>query len=190
MLKRQVPDFILEIWGHGDYTEKLSQEIRQLGLEKNNILKGWGDRGQILAALSTSKVLLQTSDFEGMSVAVMEALAMGCSVVSSEVSGVEDYSKIEGAQDLIRLYPISQTEQAAGLLAQALNAHDEAIARKARSFAEEHFDIAVCMDKYQALAQMLTLNPERRPLPQPGRLHRVFSRGLALARFIKYQAGL
>lgn len=112
--------------------------------ESKNIsveLLGWLNKWQIKEVLATSKVLLQTSNYEGMSVSVMEALASGCSVVSSRVSGVEDFEKMKESEDILYLYEIGDVRNAAALIANAIDSHNFTSAGKSEDFAVKYFDI-------------------------------------------------
>lgn len=190
LVRESIPDIRLEVWGHGGAEAGLRATIRAQHLEDAVVLKGWGARELILDGLAEATVLLQTSNFEGMSIAVMEAMSMGCMVVSSEVSGVEDYARTEAGRELIRLYPIGDIEAAAKAIQESLAAFDAGTPGKARTFAEQHFSIAACMEAYMAFADGLPAPEGILPMGMPGVFERGYSWILAHLRYVKYKLGL
>lgn len=80
---RRVPGARLEILGEGPARPALEALIAELGLDGSVVL-----RGQVPAAateLARAGVLLLTSQYEGQSLAVVEALAAGTPVVSYDI---------------------------------------------------------------------------------------------------------
>jgi len=78
-----VPDAVLDVYGDGNQREALQQLIDELGLAAHVTLQGpTTDPG---AVLDDASVLLFTSAFEGQGLAIIEALAHGCPVVSYDV---------------------------------------------------------------------------------------------------------
>lgn len=82
------PDYHLVIYGDGPERKVYEQEIADKGLEKYVSLPGKTER--ILEEMNRSKVFVMTSDFEGMSNAMLEAICVGLPVVTTEVSGAHD----------------------------------------------------------------------------------------------------
>jgi len=133
-------NFTLQILGHGDYDSAIKEEINRANLKETVALPGWVNSEQVSNSLSKAKVFLQTSDFEGTSVAMMEALASGCSIVSTRVSGVEDLCSLEEAQNVIYLYEPGDMETGARLLHQAAMTVDVHTVQQARVLALQFFD--------------------------------------------------
>jgi glycosyltransferase involved in cell wall biosynthesis len=78
-----VPNAVLDVYGDGNQRQKLQELIDELGLAAHVTLQGpTTDPG---AVLDDASVLLFTSAFEGQGLAVIEALAHGCPVVSYDV---------------------------------------------------------------------------------------------------------
>lgn len=190
LLKSENIEFEIEVWGHGEYINEFLKKIEEKNLNKMISFKGWGDRKEILKSLNESKVLLQTSNFEGMSIAVMEALSMGCMVVSSKVSGVEDYARKETGKNLIGLFPVGDIEKARDRIIWAFQQYNGDTPAQARAFAEKYFDIKVCMDSYLDFAESLPVQEGIRPMPMPGVIARISSAVLANLRYWKYKIGL
>lgn len=178
------PGWTVEVYGHGDRLPWLQEEQKRLGLF-NLKLHGWQDANTIATALQEASVLLQTSNYEGMSVAVMEALASGCSVVSSRVSGVEDLESLEGAQGIVRLYEVGDVTQAIDHLECMLSSQTPDISVKARALAEQYFSIGSCVEAYNTFTRKL--RPVTNAMPfRFSALQGIGSDLLATMRLIKY----
>ena len=184
-LKSKTQDFVLEIWGHGGATPVLKQAIQEHGLGKHIKMMGWGTKEDIYTSLKEAKVLLQTSNYEGMSVAVMEALANGCTVVSSRVSGVEDYENLEEAGNIIHLFPIGDVNKAAELCKIALDNFSKDQADQAHHLFTTYFHIKACLNSYLQFAA--SLKPRiKKQYPVPSNFSKLFSKVRAHSRLLKY----
>ncbi|MEM3844619.1 MAG: glycosyltransferase [Candidatus Parvarchaeota archaeon] len=73
----KLPEAKLIIMGEGPEKDKLSTEIRSLGLQKNIDILGFVSDEKKKELLSKSKLLFFPSILEGFSVAVVEAMASG-----------------------------------------------------------------------------------------------------------------
>jgi len=79
---------IFIIVGDGDRRSELERLSRELGLRENVRFLGW--RKDLETIYGASDVCVLTSRNEGTPVAVIEALAAGVPVVSTDVGGVTD----------------------------------------------------------------------------------------------------
>jgi len=79
----QIPDATLDVYGEGAERAALQRLIDELGLDAHVALRGQTDEGD--RVLDEASALLFTSAFEGQGLAVVEALAHGCPVVSYDV---------------------------------------------------------------------------------------------------------
>ena len=84
----QHPDYRLEIYGEGEIHDELTTYIKKKNLEEKVILMGRCNNLQDV--LPKAKIFVMTSDYEGMSNAMMEALYVGLPVVTTAVSGTEE----------------------------------------------------------------------------------------------------
>jgi len=83
----------LLIVGEGYLEEKLREEVKRLGIEKNVVFTGfWSDVPEITAILDISVL---PSFYEGMGRVVLEAMAAGKPVVASRVGGVPEFVEDE-----------------------------------------------------------------------------------------------
>ena len=86
------PDYIYEIYGEGEERESITKLIQQLSIENNVVLKGHVTK--LLDNIKDASVFVLSSDYEGMSNSLIEALAIGLPVVSTD-------HPIGGARQLI-----------------------------------------------------------------------------------------
>lgn len=70
-----IPDAYLEIYGEGELRSKLKEQIIELGLENRALLKGYAD--EVPSILSRASVFALSSNYEGLSNALLEAMAVG-----------------------------------------------------------------------------------------------------------------
>lgn len=79
--KRYPEDYLL-IYGQGSRKEALEELIRKLGLEQRVFLMGSTNNVQDI--LKKAKIFVMSSDFEGLPNALMEAIAVGVPVISTD----------------------------------------------------------------------------------------------------------
>ena len=87
------PEYIYEIYGEGEERENLVALINKLGMENRILLKGHVDN--LMECIRDASVFLLSSDYEGMSNSLLEALAMGIPTISTN-------HPIGGAKSLIK----------------------------------------------------------------------------------------
>lgn len=76
------PEYILKIYGYGEDEELVKGWIREQGLEENVFLCGFTSNP--IEACKNSKMFLITSDYEGISNSLLEAMAAGMPVISTD----------------------------------------------------------------------------------------------------------
>ena len=87
-LKRNGTPFHLNLVGKGPLKDSILQQINALGL--TNEVSLLGERSDIPYILSTSDIFVLSSYFEGMPVSIMEAMASGLPIISTDVGGVSE----------------------------------------------------------------------------------------------------
>lgn len=85
---RQRDDVTFLLVGHGPEAEQVAAQVKDLGLTGRVRLPGFRSDGRRLLGLMD--VYLMTSEFEGLPVALLEAMALGKPVVSTAVGGVPE----------------------------------------------------------------------------------------------------
>ncbi len=89
-VRRAVPDARLVVLGEGEDRQQLEFAIRDLGLEGAVELRGQVGHDEVASVLGSASLLLSTSLSEGISNAVLEAMARGLPVVSTDVGGMSE----------------------------------------------------------------------------------------------------
>ena len=78
----EFPEHTLEIYGEGELKDSLQQLINSFGLQTRIFLKGV--RNDIEKVLEQAALFVLSSDYEGVSNALMEAMALGLPVISTD----------------------------------------------------------------------------------------------------------
>ena len=89
--RRDHPDYTLSIYGEGELRGKLEERIRALGLEGLAILEG--NHTDVHERIRDAEFFVLSSDFEGLSNALLEAMMMGIAVISTRCEGSSDVVK-------------------------------------------------------------------------------------------------
>lgn len=76
------PDYVAEIYGDGPMEQELANYIREKGLENKVILKGFSKN--VLPEIAGAGIFAMSSDYEGMSNALIEAVGMGIPCVCTD----------------------------------------------------------------------------------------------------------
>ena len=88
MLMNEFPSYSLVIYGDGPQREELESLIASSKLQERVLLAGKTEK--IIEEMNNSRVFLMTSDYEGMSNAMLEALCVGLPIITTDVSGAKD----------------------------------------------------------------------------------------------------
>lgn len=89
-LAADFPDIRYVIVGDGPAREELQFYIDDLGLQRNVELRGWASADQVKSLLEKAAVFLLSSIEEGISNAVLEAMAMQAPVVVTTAGGIAE----------------------------------------------------------------------------------------------------
>jgi len=93
LVNKKYPEVMFYLLGVGFYSPMLDEMkhlISAYGLENNIKLIEWLNRNEVLGYLKYSSLYFTTSLYEGLPIAVLEAMAMGKAIVSSDVIGNND----------------------------------------------------------------------------------------------------
>jgi glycosyltransferase involved in cell wall biosynthesis len=131
-ITRLLPGAALAIAGEGPSRPVLEQEARQLGIADRVVFLG--HRRDVPAVLSALDLFVLPSLWEGMPLALLEAMALGCPVVAARAVGVEEVLR-DGVEGLLvpRRDPAALAEAALRLLRHPSRARALAEAARARA---------------------------------------------------------
>lgn len=82
------PQYQLVVYGDGPQKEEIREEITKLGMEGHIVLAGKSDH--VIDEMNRSRLFVMSSDYEGMSNALLEAICVGLPVLSTDVSGAKE----------------------------------------------------------------------------------------------------
>lgn len=108
IVRSKYPEYKLHIYGEGDLKDELQKLIHNKNLDKVVLLKGFDKKAY--ERINESEIFVLSSDYEGMSNSMIEALAMGMPVVVTDCP-------IGGARMMIKnrnngiLVPVGNTEK-------------------------------------------------------------------------------
>lgn len=85
---KKYPNIILEIYGDGEKREELKYIIKTLGVSNNVIFKG--NILNVHEAIADAGLFVLSSDYEGLSNALMEAMMMGLPCISTTCAGSDE----------------------------------------------------------------------------------------------------
>ena len=137
------PEVILEIYGDGSEKKRIEQLIRELNLEKNVQLKGFCNN--VDERIVNAYMYVCTSNYEGLSNALLESMAMGLAIVSTDSSG-------GGAREVIQdgingyLVPVNDEVQLSEKIIKLIENPEMAVAmgQKAMEIRDELCEATVC----------------------------------------------
>jgi glycosyltransferase involved in cell wall biosynthesis len=87
-IRAQVPDVKVLFVGEGELRADLEERIRSSGLD--GVVRTLGDRADVADLLAASEMFVLPSRWEGLPMALLEAMAAGRPVVASAVSGTRE----------------------------------------------------------------------------------------------------
>jgi glycosyltransferase involved in cell wall biosynthesis len=154
----QYPEVQAAVCGDGGLHDALATQIADLSLEGS--VKLLGNRNDISELLASSDVFVLPSRWEGLPVALLEAMGAGLPVVATHVEGVDEVVQ-QGLQGL--LVPPENTEALAEALLQLMRNAElrSRMGKEARKRVETFYTSDIMCQKY--LEVMLDLAPNTIP---------------------------
>jgi glycosyltransferase involved in cell wall biosynthesis len=142
-------DWSLHAAGRGDVAA-FRRQAEVLGLSTRIVLTGWLEEDQVHKLLAESDVFVLPSHHEGMSMALLEAMAFGLAIVATP-AGANDEAVIDGVSGL--LVPIGDSHALALALARVIEdvALRSSLQMGARRRFREDYDIATHSTRLIAL---------------------------------------
>lgn len=146
------PNFRLLIVGEGDQESILKKKVVSLGLQ--NIVNFLGFRNDIPEVLNLFDIYICSSSSEGLSLSILEAMAMEKPVIATEVGGNPELI-VHGKNGY--LVPPRDPEKLAEKILVLLKNKNlrEQMGKMGRKIVEEKFSIKAMIDNYQNLYKKL-----------------------------------
>lgn len=146
-IHRQCPNTVLEIVGDGYLRSELEDAVRANKLENVVIMQGESDL--ISEKLGGSDIFVLSSDYEGLPVSVLEAMASGLPIVTTKAGGVVDIVK-DGVNGMI--VPVGDIDALTRAVVTLVNDKEKrkSMGEASKKIAEA-FSIEECAKKYQEL---------------------------------------
>lgn len=122
-------DFELRLVGDGELRGELEDAIAQAGMQDRVHITGWASSEEVRAEIEAARLLVVASFAEGLPVVITEALAMGRTVLTTDVAGIPELVS-EDCGWLIAAGSIDELYQG---LRRALMASDQELERMGRT---------------------------------------------------------
>ena len=185
LLKNKVHFHLRIVGDGGDEKTVLQQKFKEENLDSYVTFCGWLSGTEVTNYLRSSDLLVLTSDFEGTPVAMMEALASGCGIVGTRVSGIEDYENEPLAKKCFAVYEVGNIETAVTKIINLSTIPVLSRRKSAREIAETNFSMHVCCDKYLKIMDGIPLHIYITPTFSLSFVENIHSRLISLVRFLK-----
>ena len=85
---KEHPDVSLTVLGDGQLRNQLEEQVKKLSL--NNSVRFMGNVSNVENYFSESDIFVLSSDYEGLPLVILEAMAAGLPIVSTNVGGIKD----------------------------------------------------------------------------------------------------
>ncbi|HEY8583151.1 MAG TPA: glycosyltransferase, partial [Capillimicrobium sp.] len=152
IVARAVPAARFLIVGDGPLRDEIETSVREAGLAGRVVLTGVSAQARELIA--RADVLAFSSDWEGLSIAALEALAAGTPVVSTDVQGMRELLA-GGAGAVVELDDGTALGERLALLLSD-EAERAAMGRAGRELIEREFSLDGMLDAYERRYRALT----------------------------------
>ncbi|MEJ5915835.1 glycosyltransferase [Pseudokineococcus sp. 1T1Z-3] len=160
LLRARGTDVRLRLVGAGEQEAALRAQAASLGLVDVVDMPGPLPQHDVVELLRTSAVfaapcvVAEDGDRDGLPTVVLEALAVGCPVVSTPVTGIPE-AVLDGETGV--LVPERDAQALAAALARLLadGEERERLSRRGRAHVEEHFDVTVQAASLRALTEQV-----------------------------------
>jgi glycosyltransferase involved in cell wall biosynthesis len=155
-LDERIPPLLLT--GRGQLPKPLLRLLTNLGLSSHVTVRSEVDRTELTELYRGASVFLQTSNEEGLGMSVLEAMACGLPVVSTDTAGTRE-TVLDGVTGW--LVPQSNDTQVPSMVAnrvlEVLRGDGSAMGRKARERCEQNFSSDVALQPYTRVYDDLLL---------------------------------
>jgi glycosyltransferase involved in cell wall biosynthesis len=91
LVKKSHPNVEFKVYGEGELREELRAKAASLGLDGEKIFPGaFTTREQLTQIMSKTDIFLLSSVLEGQPLVIVEAMAYGCPIVTTNVGGIPE----------------------------------------------------------------------------------------------------
>lgn len=146
-------DAALAIVGHGPLEEDLIRIAEQNGIADRVSITGRVP--EVEPYYAAADVFVSSSQFEGLPVTLLEAMASGLPVIASDVPGV---SEVVADDETGRLYPYGESETLATLLVEFAETNQSTYGETAYERAKSMFDVEVMAEAHLELYRRILVN--------------------------------
>ncbi|NLL79396.1 MAG: glycosyltransferase family 4 protein [Clostridiales bacterium] len=135
-IEKQFPDTVLKIYGNGSQRETLEKLSAELGLIDR--VQFMGDREDATDLIYRSRLFVLSSDYEGMPNALLEAMAMGLTVIATDCPCGGPKTVIENEENGL-LVPVGDVDSLAAAMKKVLSDDklSEKLGRNAHKLSEQ-----------------------------------------------------
>jgi glycosyltransferase involved in cell wall biosynthesis len=145
---KEMPNLKLVLVGDGSLRRKVENKVKELGLEDAVLFLGW--RSDIPGILADCDIFVLSSDWEGLGIVLIEAMASGKPIVATNVGGIQEVVE-DGVTGI--LVPSRNPEALAKAILRL--AKDDKLRKemgeKGREKAIKEFDIKIAVNNYERL---------------------------------------
>lgn len=145
---RKQHDCYIDIYGEGELKDKLVNDINEAKL--NNYVTLKGVTNDPIGAMLKHSIFMMTSDYEGFSNALLEAMSIGMPCISTPVAGANEI--LDGTNGiLLKNHSVKELKTALELLISSQNLREK-IGKNALKTAEFFYENKI-LEKWQALLE-------------------------------------
>jgi glycosyl transferase family 1 len=155
--------------GDGPYLEWLQRFVRRQELDGRVRFLGRQPNSRIRELMAAADIVFLPSEFEGISLALFEAMAEGATVVGADVGGQRELVTVACGVLVERADEGTEVRRYAEVLAQLLDDPDRrrALGAAARERIREHFQLERMGETMDALLEEARERARSRPRPLP-----------------------
>lgn len=152
LARQTVPEFRLQIVGDGQEMSRLRSQVQELEIEGH--VEFLGERNDVADLLTKAGFFASSSLTEGISLTLLEAMAVGLPVLTTAVGGNPEIV-VDGQTG--RLVPAGESEALAEGIIQMCHDADawQAMGQLGRQRVEQHFNIRKMIAEYESLYREL-----------------------------------
>ena len=149
--------FELHFFGDGPLLNRGKRQADSLGISNNTFFHGIADSKNIRSHLATTDIYVHCTHSEGMSIALLEAMASGLPVIISDIEGARNLTKSGAKLNITRIGSAEDVvESIVSLINNPQKAREEG--SKNRIAIENNFSLYQTADKYFNQWQQLIQN--------------------------------